>query len=313
MSTRSSSSTRNEPLYRVAASLGRSTENGGPPLISLLVFESDEQRAAARRHQRSEVLRVALAHRWRQRDQCGPIVSGLHGPEQFRRELQRIPFQHLERVGSMPTERSEPFDFDVGPLLLAEKLLDGQCAQLRTDDAVAANRQPDHIEALAAEWHIDAGAWHHVSECHQRSRNGVRSATGEIRSDGLANADARSRDPRDFRPASMSRRIVEFRLAAGRLRAVRRNLLAGDACFSVIHAPRSISRQRSLQNGRHFASADHSTGRWHVGHGNVGMAACSRLKACGQVQSASKNGTSPVICTGCVPASCQERKRMLTR
>ena len=41
---------------------------------------------------------------------------------------------------------------------------------------------------------------------------------------------------------------------------------------SLNHAPRSMSRQRSLQNGRNGESADHSTGRSHVGHFTIGAA-----------------------------------------
>jgi hypothetical protein len=37
-------------------------------------------------------------------------------------------------------------------------------------------------------------------------------------------------------------------------------------CFSLAHAPKSISLQRSLQNGRHGAAGDHSTSRLQVGH-----------------------------------------------
>jgi hypothetical protein len=45
------------------------------------------------------------------------------------------------------------------------------------------------------------------------------------------------------------------------------------ACFSAAQAPRSISLQRSLQNGRQGDFSDHSTGRSQVGQGTVGMAA----------------------------------------
>jgi hypothetical protein len=38
---------------------------------------------------------------------------------------------------------------------------------------------------------------------------------------------------------------------------------------SLTHAPRSISLQRSLQNGRNGEAADHSTGRWQVGQATV--------------------------------------------
>ena len=36
-------------------------------------------------------------------------------------------------------------------------------------------------------------------------------------------------------------------------------------CFSVSHAPRSMSRQRSLQKGRE-GDCDQSISRWQVGH-----------------------------------------------
>ena len=45
----------------------------------------------------------------------------------------------------------------------------------------------------------------------------------------------------------------------------------GIACFSAAHAPRSMSLQRSVQNGRHGEASDHSTGRLQVGQGTEGM------------------------------------------
>ena len=45
----------------------------------------------------------------------------------------------------------------------------------------------------------------------------------------------------------------------------------GIECCSLIQAPKSINRQRSLQNGRHFDAADHSTGLLQVGQAKVGM------------------------------------------
>lgn len=44
---------------------------------------------------------------------------------------------------------------------------------------------------------------------------------------------------------------------------------SGILCCSVNQAPRSMSRQRSLQNGRYDDVVDHSTGRRHVGHFTV--------------------------------------------
>ena len=50
------------------------------------------------------------------------------------------------------------------------------------------------------------------------------------------------------------------------------------AC-SLIQAPRSISRQRSLQNGRHGDASVHSTGRLQVGQGTtLGATAASRAR-----------------------------------
>ena len=80
-------------------------------------------------------------------------------------------------------------------------------------------------------------------------------------------------------------------------------------CLSVIHAPRSISLQRSLQNGRNGDASDHSTGRWQVGQGTVAIAAVRAT----QVQVASVKCTSSVVCTGRLSASCQTRKRTLQR
>jgi len=74
---------------------------------------------------------------------------------------------------------------------------------------------------------------------------------------------------------------------------------------SLTHAPRSISLQRSLQNGRNGDSGDHSTGRWQVGQGT--------MRGMPQVQVDSVNRTSSVVCTGRLPASCQTRKRTLQR
>jgi hypothetical protein len=41
---------------------------------------------------------------------------------------------------------------------------------------------------------------------------------------------------------------------------------SGILCCSLTQAPRSISRQRSLQKGRYGDFSDHSTGRRQVGH-----------------------------------------------
>ena len=38
------------------------------------------------------------------------------------------------------------------------------------------------------------------------------------------------------------------------------------ACFSLAHSPKSIKRQRSLQNGRKLDAVDHSTSFLQVGH-----------------------------------------------
>src|ERR1700692_2766085 len=41
---------------------------------------------------------------------------------------------------------------------------------------------------------------------------------------------------------------------------------SGILCCSLNHAPRSMSRHRSLQKGRYTEAGDHSTGRRQVGH-----------------------------------------------
>ena len=65
----------------------------------------------------------------------------------------------------------------LGPLLLAEKLLDRERTQLGADDTVAAHRQPDHVEALAAERHVDASARCHIERrpaaFEERMRSGL--------------------------------------------------------------------------------------------------------------------------------------------
>ena len=85
----------------------------------------------------------------------------------------------------------------------------------------------------------------------------------------------------------------------------------GIACFSVIQAPRSMSLQRSLQNGRNGEASDHSTGRWQVGQLTTVAMACTARTA--YVHVASVKRTSSAVCTGRLPASCQTRKRMLQR
>jgi hypothetical protein len=76
-----------------------------------------------------------------------------------------------------------------------------------------------------------------------------------------------------------------------------------------------MSLQRSLQNGRHGEPSDHSTGRWQVGQETVVVIGGrgGGAEAIAQVQSESVKGTSSVVCTGRLPASCHTRKRMLTR
>jgi hypothetical protein len=75
---------------------------------------------------------------------------------------------------------------------------------------------------------------------------------------------------------------------------------------SLNHAPRSMSRQRSLQNGRNGESADHSTERSHVGHFTIGA-------AIDQVQQVSTKETSSSACTGRWRTSGQVRNRKLQR
>lgn len=44
---------------------------------------------------------------------------------------------------------------------------------------------------------------------------------------------------------------------------------ASTVYFSCAHSPKSINRQRRLQNGRYLLSSLHSTGFWQVGHFTV--------------------------------------------
>ena len=45
------------------------------------------------------------------------------------------------------------------------------------------------------------------------------------------------------------------------------NFLSSDIVYvSLAHSPKSINRQRSLQNGRNFDMLDHSSSCLHVGH-----------------------------------------------
>jgi hypothetical protein len=84
----------------------------------------------------------------------------------------------------------------------------------------------------------------------------------------------------------------------------------GITCFSLAHAPRSMSLQRSLQNGRNGEAGDHSTGRWQVGQETDFRLTAGDQR---QVQVVSVKRTSSVVWIGRVLASCQTRKRTLQR
>ena len=89
-------------------------------------------------------------------------------------------------------------------------------------------------------------------------------------------------------------------------------LSSGIACFPESQAPRSISWQRSLQNGRNGALSQ-SRSRWHVGHlTRAGLIVRFEWRP-SQGQQLSMNVTSFSAWVGRVVMPCQARKRTLQR
>ena len=81
---------------------------------------------------------------------------------------------------------------------------------------------------------------------------------------GLAHRSPSQKNPQE------SKQEVQARYSSGRCfgeSSSEPTLSPGIACFSDAHAPRSMSLQRSVQNGRQGDDSDHSTGRLQVGQG----------------------------------------------
>jgi len=71
--------------------------------------------------------------------------------------------------------------------------------------------------------------------------------------------------------------------------------LPGITCFSLAHAPKSISLQRSLQKGRQSELAFHSTGRLQVGQGkDIWLLATGHWPELGIFRVFSLSGQKPV-------------------
>ena len=135
MLTRSSSLYREVPLVQPLDLVG--FERKRRSVLELLrVLEGDQQGLRAGWHQLCERLRISKRATGRQRNERRTVIRGRDVSQQFRRQVERIAFQDLERVCDMTLERAVLFD--AGWLaLFTEEFLDGDRAQFRADDAVS--------------------------------------------------------------------------------------------------------------------------------------------------------------------------------
>ena len=284
-----------------------------PALQFLRVLEGDRAAPAARpaavaRSATRSVSRIA----GRQRHERRAVVGRLHGPEHLGGQGQRVALEDLVRARRrggrtvrlrLRRRRPEP--------LLAEEILRSRSgsARCRRRGGRARRATPCRGSCRTAARRRARRPARRASATSVRGTDARR--TGGSRSAGAASARARSRGARMAcaQCAAARRGRRPARCPSRSPGSPRRGSRASRS-----HAPRSISLQRSLQNGRNGEAGDHSTGRWQVGQGNGRQASLARaLKASGAGAVVSVKRTSSVVWIGRVLASCQTRKRTLQR
>lgn len=143
-----------ENSARTSSSL---TENGGPALLVLRIFQRDQQAAGARRQPGVQRVGIAAAQLRRQRDQRGAAVDMVAVGERAGLDLEHIGFEDVDGTRAMqPSGRC--VDRVIAHALFGEERRDAFRRDLDAQHLVSLRGEPGHVECLAAERHHHARA-----------------------------------------------------------------------------------------------------------------------------------------------------------